>query len=359
MVVGTHPLCALRPDRSIPGAVASAPVSDPSGTDVSTSASDVPPTTASGSVATRPDTSALAARFETLADDDFAGYCPIYERIARAIADDGASLALLLDAAPVGRTPVLFLAAVHDLVLGDPDGTLAHIYAGRSDADPWPPVPRAAPPSHRRDPRPHAHPQHPDQRGRSQRGAAAGPRRACSDGRGRPATSGRSPSSSSDPAPGSTSSLDRYGVTYRRDGLVRARRRRPHLARAARLRAARAHGPAASAAFRSTSRRGPVSTSAPSTSPTTRPAGGSPPACGPVCPTAPSGSPPPSTWPASTRRRWWPAMPSPTSPPSWPTCPTTSFRWSSRPGPSPTSAATAGPRCWPPSTTSGRRATSH
>ena len=108
-------------------------MSDSSGTDVS----------APESGATQPDLSgdaaALAARFLALADDDFAGYSPTYERIARSIAADPASLALLLDAAPLGRTPVLALAAVHDLVLADPDSELAAVYAGRRDVDPWPP----------------------------------------------------------------------------------------------------------------------------------------------------------------------------------------------------------------------------
>jgi hypothetical protein len=81
---------------------------------------------------------ALAARFAQLAADDFAGYCPIYERIALEIADDEASLSLLFEVAPVGRTPILALAAVHDLVLRDPSSPLAAVYAGRSDADAWP-----------------------------------------------------------------------------------------------------------------------------------------------------------------------------------------------------------------------------
>jgi hypothetical protein len=81
---------------------------------------------------------ALAARFVQLAADDFAGYCPIYERIALEIADDEASLSLLFEVAPVGRTPILALAAVHDLVLRDPSSPLAAVYAGRSDADAWP-----------------------------------------------------------------------------------------------------------------------------------------------------------------------------------------------------------------------------
>jgi hypothetical protein len=86
-----------------------------------------------------PDTTALADRFSVLADDDFAGYSPVYERIARAIADDPESLALLVDVAPTGRAPVLFLAATHDLVLAGLGGQLGAIYAGSSDADPWPP----------------------------------------------------------------------------------------------------------------------------------------------------------------------------------------------------------------------------
>lgn len=86
-----------------------------------------------------PDTTALAERFGVLADDDFAGYSPVYERIARAIADDDQSLALLVDAAPTGRAPVLFLAATHDLVLAGLGGELGAIYTGSSDADPWPP----------------------------------------------------------------------------------------------------------------------------------------------------------------------------------------------------------------------------
>jgi hypothetical protein len=110
-------------------------VSDTFGTDVSTPDPDA----SSSTTTTSAEAETLSARFVVLADDDFAGYSPIYERIARAIAEDDASLALLLDAAPVGRTPVLALAAVHDLVLAEPDSTLAAIYAGRSAADPWPP----------------------------------------------------------------------------------------------------------------------------------------------------------------------------------------------------------------------------
>jgi hypothetical protein len=85
------------------------------------------------------DIAELAARFVLLADQDFAGYAPIYDRIARALADDPASLRVLLGIAPVNRTPVLALAATRFLVLAEPSSLLARIHAGASDADPWPP----------------------------------------------------------------------------------------------------------------------------------------------------------------------------------------------------------------------------
>ena len=109
-------------------------MSDPTGSDVSSAGNDV-----LTGPRRSPDLEALAERCIVLADDDFAGYSPIYERIARALADDDRSLALLLDAAPTGRTPVLALAAVHDIVLAEPGSPLAEIYAGRSAGDPWPP----------------------------------------------------------------------------------------------------------------------------------------------------------------------------------------------------------------------------
>ncbi|MCD9623545.1 DUF2332 domain-containing protein [Rhabdothermincola salaria] len=84
------------------------------------------------------DVDALAGRFRLLADQDFTGYCPVYDRVARAIADDPASLRRLLGPAPVNRTPVLALAAIHHLVLAEPMSPLAAIYRGADDADPWP-----------------------------------------------------------------------------------------------------------------------------------------------------------------------------------------------------------------------------
>ena len=81
----------------------------------------------------------LSALFMFLAEHDFAGYSPLYERIARHLA---ASPDLLMfvhaSAAPNarrGRVPVLFLATLHDQTLRHPDTSLAAIFAGRSATD--------------------------------------------------------------------------------------------------------------------------------------------------------------------------------------------------------------------------------
>ncbi|NCY15414.1 MAG: DUF2332 domain-containing protein [Actinobacteria bacterium] len=88
---------------------------------------------------TRRPTEALASYFEILADADFLDYCPIYDRIARAMAADHDALELLIDHSHArARMPVLFLAATHDLVLRGADPQLRAIYDGESDADPWP-----------------------------------------------------------------------------------------------------------------------------------------------------------------------------------------------------------------------------
>jgi hypothetical protein len=131
---GTSPLCRGRAGSVDPWSDSLAVVSDPSGTGAAAGGSDL----LTGS-RRPPELDALAARCIVLADDDFAGYSPIYERIARELADDDDALALLAGTAPVGRTPVLALAAVHDIVLAEPDGPLAAIYAGRVVTDPWPP----------------------------------------------------------------------------------------------------------------------------------------------------------------------------------------------------------------------------
>jgi hypothetical protein len=55
--------------------------------------------------------------FRVLADIDFQGASPVYERLARAAADDTEIVALLDAAAPVGRDPmraqVLAVAGAH------------------------------------------------------------------------------------------------------------------------------------------------------------------------------------------------------------------------------------------------------
>jgi hypothetical protein len=86
------------------------------------------------------DVGQLAARFVLLADQDFVGYSPVYDRIARALAEDRDSLGLLLGIAPVNRTPVLALAATRFVALGDPSSPLGRVHAGTSDDDPWPPL---------------------------------------------------------------------------------------------------------------------------------------------------------------------------------------------------------------------------
>jgi hypothetical protein len=88
----------------------------------------------------------LSALFTFLADGDFHGYSPIYERLAGAVAEDRDILTFALEAAAPnsrrGRIPVLFFAATHDVVLSEPDGELAAIYRGDTVADPVPPFRR-------------------------------------------------------------------------------------------------------------------------------------------------------------------------------------------------------------------------
>jgi len=77
--------------------------------------------------------------FLELLESDIVGYCPIYERIVSAIAEDPDTLDLITEhRMGTSRTPVLFLGATHDLVLRDPSSPLAAIYRGDIDDDPWP-----------------------------------------------------------------------------------------------------------------------------------------------------------------------------------------------------------------------------
>jgi len=85
----------------------------------------------------------LAASFRAFAADTVSGGAsPLYERLALCCAEDRDVLALLLEAPPSQRLPVLLLAPVHDSLLRDPDHPLAAHYpsvGGASDGDPWPP----------------------------------------------------------------------------------------------------------------------------------------------------------------------------------------------------------------------------
>jgi hypothetical protein len=81
----------------------------------------------------------LRTQFLVLADQDFSDYCPIYERIARSLAQDPEILSLITEHRPGStRTAVLALGATHDHVLRYPSSELAAIYRGESNDDPWP-----------------------------------------------------------------------------------------------------------------------------------------------------------------------------------------------------------------------------
>ncbi len=80
-------------------------------------------------------TEAASTAFRTLADAEGAAV-PMYARLCRSIADTPELAALLLEAPPGQRLPVLLLAALHDVVLRDPDAPLAPWYPSvGGDAD--------------------------------------------------------------------------------------------------------------------------------------------------------------------------------------------------------------------------------
>lgn len=76
----------------------------------------------------------LSSYFTSLADADFAGYSPLYERLSRQLAGSPEALSFIDEAAAPnarrGRVPVLFLAALHDLALRDTDADLTALFAG-------------------------------------------------------------------------------------------------------------------------------------------------------------------------------------------------------------------------------------
>jgi hypothetical protein len=80
----------------------------------------------------------IGHRFLLLADTELAGYSPLYDRLARHIAARPDLLAALAGRAPENQTPVRFFAAVHDLLLRQPDEPLAAIYRGECAEAPEP-----------------------------------------------------------------------------------------------------------------------------------------------------------------------------------------------------------------------------
>jgi len=92
-------------------------------------------------VPTRDPSQRLADVWRLLAESEFRDYCPIYERIALAIADDADMIARLVGITDEKKIePVLCLAAIKHLGSADPGGPLARAYAGGvGHVDPWPP----------------------------------------------------------------------------------------------------------------------------------------------------------------------------------------------------------------------------
>ncbi len=86
----------------------------------------------------RDDTDSLSAVWRWFAETQFAGYSPIYERVALELARNREVLRFATSAPPAAHMPTNLLAAVHYVLLGHPEHPLAEIYAGRVDADPLP-----------------------------------------------------------------------------------------------------------------------------------------------------------------------------------------------------------------------------
>jgi hypothetical protein len=76
----------------------------------------------------------LADLWRWVADGILAGTCPIYDEIARSVAEDHELLALQYSADPRAHFPPLMLAGAHYLLLNGIEHTLADVYAGRSTA---------------------------------------------------------------------------------------------------------------------------------------------------------------------------------------------------------------------------------
>src|SRR5689334_13813204 len=87
--------------------------------------------------ATQP-SSELGQIWDWFADTSCRGYSPQYDRICRAAARDEEVLDLVRAAPEEAHIPNVLLAAVHFLLLNGLDDPLAAVYAGTSEADPWP-----------------------------------------------------------------------------------------------------------------------------------------------------------------------------------------------------------------------------
>ncbi|HUS14969.1 MAG TPA: DUF2332 domain-containing protein [Chloroflexia bacterium] len=85
----------------------------------------------------------MAARFIRQADNQFHGYSPLYERLARGAAGDPAVLALAAHTRPGQIVPLMLFGAVHDLLLSGVEHPLAAYYRSltavpRADGDAYP-----------------------------------------------------------------------------------------------------------------------------------------------------------------------------------------------------------------------------
>src|SRR5438552_1721900 len=108
---------------------------------------------------------ALAQRFVRFANQECGDYAPLYDRLARGIADDPELLSIAAHARSGQQAPLLLLAAVHYLLLGG---------AG---------LPRLLPGLPRRPARAGVHGAGPDQRAAALHRAAAGLRHSGAPGR--------------------------------------------------------------------------------------------------------------------------------------------------------------------------------
>lgn len=98
--------------------------------------------TDAGAAMHQPSTDELARRFREWAEVDGPGYAPMYMQLAYAAAEDPSTLEILATAPPGQRRPVMFFAAIHDLLLRGFDHELARWYPDLDgsipDRDPGP-----------------------------------------------------------------------------------------------------------------------------------------------------------------------------------------------------------------------------